>query len=54
MSKIQPVATVWESTIRKGKAYDVLSIQRENGNGAKILEKSGISKEARKKDANSC
>ena len=34
--------------IRKEKTYDVLSIQRENGNGTKILRKSDISKETKK------
>ena len=36
--------TLWEE-----KTYDVLSIQRKNGNGTKILVKSDISKETRKK-----
>ena len=38
-----------ESTIRKGKTYDVLSIQREHGNGTATLGKSDISKEILKK-----
>ena len=29
MSQIQPVVTIYRITIRKGKTYDVLSIQRE-------------------------
>ena len=33
------------NTIRKEKTYDVLSIQRENGNGTKILGKSDIARE---------
>ena len=50
MSNIQPVLTRWKSTIWKGETYDVLSIQRENANGTKILGKSDTSKEKRKKD----
>ena len=49
MSNIQPVLTRWKSTIWKGETYDVLSIQRENANGTKILGKSDTSKEKEKK-----
>ena len=35
MSKIQPVVTRLKNTIWKERTYDVLSIQRENGNGTK-------------------
>ena len=38
----------WKNIILKGKTYDVLFIQRENGNGTKILGKSEISKETKK------
>ena len=33
MSKIQPVVTRNENTIREERTYGVLSIQRERGNG---------------------
>ena len=42
--------TRWKSTIRKQKTYGVLSIQIENGNGTKILGKSGISKDEKKEE----
>ena len=54
VKKIQPVVTKLENTIRKENTNDVLSIQRENGNGIKIPGKSDISeeeKQKRKKDA---
>ena len=35
MSKIQPVVTRYKNTIWKERTYDVLSIQRESGNGTK-------------------
>ena len=37
MSTTQTVVTTYKNTIRKGETYDVLSIQRENGNGTKTL-----------------
>ena len=40
---------VEKHTIRNGKTYDVLPIQRENGNGIKTLGKSDNSKKGRKK-----
>ena len=51
MSKIQLVVTTYNNTILKGKRTTyVLSIQRENGNGTKILGKSDISKETKKEE----
>ena len=39
MSQIQPVVTRQKNTIRKERTYDVLSIQRESGNGTKNTRK---------------
>ena len=43
MSKIQPVVTRQKTTIRKEITYDVLSIQRERGNGTKKNRKKATS-----------
>ena len=43
MSKIKPLVTTWKNTIRKEKTYDVLYIQRENGNGTKRYSKKAAS-----------
>ena len=48
MSNIQPVVTRKKNTIRKEKTFDLLSIQRRNDSGTKILGKRGISKERNK------
>ena len=39
MQKIQPVVTRWNNTIWKERTYDVLSIQKENGDGTKNTRK---------------
>ena len=38
-----------KNTIREEKTFDALSLQRENGDGAKILGKSDVSKETKGK-----
>ena len=55
MSKFQPLVTRQKKTNREERTYDVLSIQRENGNGTKNTRKTRhlkISK--RKKERNTC
>ena len=37
--KKQPVVTGYKNTIRKERTYDVVSIQRESGNGTKNTRK---------------
>ena len=57
MSKIQPVVTRQKNTIRKERAYDVLSIQRENGNGTTTYSEKATSpnkQKEKKKERNTC